>query len=262
MLTGARVRLRFLPAPPCSGVVFVRTDLRPQARIPAHVSQVTGTKRRTTLGSTPAQVSLVEHVLAALAGLRIDNCFVELDAPEPPGLDGSAQAFVEALLAAGVTEPVILQSGGATLALHPGDGQGLTVTYFLDYGAAAVIPRQVHTTHVAASDFLHELAGCRTFILESEAQELRRQGLGAQTTAADLLVFGAKGPIDNRLRFANEPARHKVLDLVGDLSLLGVDLCGHVVAYRSGHPLNVELARSLYARLPSSWGTATPRLAA
>src|SRR5262249_27429906 len=90
-----------------------------------------------------------------------------------------------------------------------------------------------------------------TFILESEAVELRRQGLGARTTAADLLVFGRRGPIDNTLRFANEPARHKVLDLVGDLSLLGVDLCGHVVAYRSGHPLNVELARVLYERMPA-----------
>src|SRR5207248_8694130 len=102
------------------------------------------------------------------------------------------------------------------------------------------------------------LAGCRTFILESEAAELRRQGLGARTTAADLLVFGSHGPIDDELRFANEPARHKVLDMVGDLSLLGVDLCGHVVAYRSGHPLNVELTRVLYERMAAFF----PRLRA
>ncbi len=93
------------------------------------------------------------------------------------------------------------------------------------------------------------MAGCRTFILESEAAELRRQGLGTRTTAADLLVFGPKGPIDNRLRYANEPARHKILDLLGDLSLFGHDLRGHVVAYRSGHPLNVELAGVLSRRL-------------
>src|SRR5262249_62232550 len=85
------------------------------------------------------------------------------------------------------------------------------------------------------------LACCRTFLLEAEAADLRAQGLGSRTTTADLLVFGPRGPIDNTLRFADEPARHKVLDLVGDLSLLGADLCGHVVAYRSGHPLNVEL---------------------
>src|SRR6202035_698393 len=105
---------------------------------------------------------------------------------------------------------------------------------------------QTYTQLITPEWFADEMAGCRTFLLESEADELRRQGLGARTTAADLLVFGRRGPIDNELRFANEPARHKVLDMIGDLSLLGVDLCGHVVAYRSGHPLNVELARRLY----------------
>ncbi|MBL8799694.1 MAG: UDP-3-O-acyl-N-acetylglucosamine deacetylase, partial [Planctomycetia bacterium] len=100
-LTSALVRIRFLPAAPDTGVVFVRTDLKPAVRIPATLDYVTGTERRTTLGEAPAQVELVEHALAALAGLRIDNCIVELNAPEPPGLDGSALAFVEALRKAG-----------------------------------------------------------------------------------------------------------------------------------------------------------------
>src|SRR5947209_8108439 len=100
-LTGAVVRLRFRPAAPETGLVFVRTDLRPAARVPARVDQVTGTQRRTVLGRGPAQIGLVEHVLAALAGLRIDNCVIELDAPEPPGLDGSARQFTDLLLAAG-----------------------------------------------------------------------------------------------------------------------------------------------------------------
>jgi UDP-3-O-acyl-N-acetylglucosamine deacetylase len=244
----------------------VRTDLRPRAHVPAHVDHVTGSQRRTTLGHAPAQVGLVEHVLAALAGLRIDNCQVELDAPEPPGLDGSARQFVEALLAAGIRtqperravwcvgEPVTLAAGGATLTLHPGAGPGLVVSYFLDYGPGSPIARQVHTQALTPGTFARDLAGCRTFILESEGEELRRQGLGARTTTADLLVFGPHGPVDNRLRYANEPARHKVLDLVGDLSLLGADLCGHVVAYRSGHPLNVQLVRTLRQRLPAQDG--------
>src|SRR5262245_51885242 len=146
-LTGAAVRARFLPAPPSSGVVFVRTDLSPPARIPAHVDQVTGTARRTTLGRPPAAVGLVEHVLAALAGLRIDNCVVELDGPEPPGLDGSARGFVDALVRAGVRQqaavrpawavdaPLVLAQNGATLALHPPAGDELRISYFLDYGA-------------------------------------------------------------------------------------------------------------------------------
>jgi UDP-3-O-acyl N-acetylglucosamine deacetylase len=262
-LTGAAVSLRFVPAPPSSGVVFVRVDLPCGPRIPAHVSHVTGTQRRTTLGDAPMQVSLVEHVLAALAGLGIDNCLVELNAPEPPGLDGSALGFAEALVSAGhvvqptrrsiwcVDEPLTVRAAGATLTLHPplDNEPGLTLSYFLDYGHGSPIARQLCTCQLRPGAFLSELAGSRTFLLQSEATAFLRQGLGARTTAKDLLVFGPRGPIGNRLRHANEPARHKVLDMIGDLSLLGADLCGHLVAYRSGHPLNVEMARSLHQRL-------------
>jgi UDP-3-O-[3-hydroxymyristoyl] N-acetylglucosamine deacetylase len=275
-LTGATVRLRFLPAPPSSGIVFVRTDLRPRFHLPAHIENVTGTQRRTTLGHPPAQVGLVEHVLAALAGLRIDNCQIELNAPEPPGMDGSARDFVTALLDAGirrqgvrrpilgVEESVVLSARGATLALHPpladfssteamtdaSADHALYLSYFLDYGLTSPIGRQVHTQAITPGAFAQELASCRTFILETETAELRRQGIGSRTKTTDLIVFGPHGPVDNNpLRYANEPARHKVLDLVGDLSLLGADVCGHVVAYRSGHPLNVELVRCLHQQL-------------
>jgi UDP-3-O-acyl N-acetylglucosamine deacetylase len=260
-LTGASVRLRFCPAPPSTGVVFVRTDLCPAVEIPARVHQVTATQRRTTLSYGHAQVSLVEHVLAALAGLRIDNCEVELDAPEPPGFDGSAQRFVDALRPVGVVlqaarravwcvdQPVVVAHGGATLTLHPAPRDELTITYLLDYGLSSPIGRQTHTERITPETFANELAGCRTFILESEVMELRRQGLGMRTTMADLLVFGERGPIDNHLRYGNEPARHKILDLVGDLTLFNHDLRGHLVAYRSGHQLNVELVRLLTREL-------------
>jgi UDP-3-O-acyl N-acetylglucosamine deacetylase len=256
-LTGAMVRLRFLPAPPSTGVVFVRTDLRPRVHVPARLDWVTGTQRRTTLGEPPAEVGLVEHVLAALAGLRIDNCYVELNAPEPPGLDGSARRFVDALCRARpvvqparreistVDAPVIVEQNGATLTFHPPEKDELRISYILDYGKKSPISWQMHTETMTPDCFVADVANCRTFILESEAVELRQQGLGSRTTAADLLVFGRDGPIDNELRFANEPARHKILDIVGDLSLLGCDLRGHVVAYRSGHPLNMELVRCL-----------------
>lgn len=267
-LSGTKVRLRFLPAPPSSGVVFVRSDLPGRPRLPAHVNQVTGTQRRTTLGRGDLQVSLVEHVLAALAGLRIDNCLVELDGGEPPGLDGSAMGFVRALVAAGlqqqparrgvwyVEKPVTVCSDGATLTLHPpreGSAE-LIMSYFLDYGRLSPIIRQVHSQPITPGSFIHSLAGCRTFLLEQEAKTLRSQGIGTEVTAADLLVFGPRGPIDNQLRFGNEPARHKILDMVGDLSLVGVDLCGHLVACRSGHPLNIELSRTLYTKLISALG--------
>jgi UDP-3-O-acyl N-acetylglucosamine deacetylase len=271
-LTGAVVRLRFVPAPADTGVVFVRTDLRPRALVPARIENVTGTQRRTTLGRPPAEVGLVEHVLSALAGLRVDNCHVELNAPEPPGLDGSARGFVEALRTAGVVlqparraawcvdQPVTVRHGGATLSLHPAAGPGLKMSYLLDYGPNSPIDRQTYTAVLTPERFAGDVAGSRTFLLEREALELRRQGLGTRTTTADLLVFGPRGPIDNRLRCANEPARHKVLDLVGDLSLLGEDLVGHVVAYRSGHPLNVALVQALRKSLEAS--RPAPRLAA
>jgi len=259
-LTGSNVHLRFLPAPADSGVVFVRTDLRTTPRIPATVRNVTGTQRRTTLGRAPAYVTLVEHVLAALGGLRIDNCFIELNAPEPPGLDGSARRFVEALVEAGpvlqsakrpiwtVTEQVTVSHAGATLTLHPTDDDVLRVSYLLDYGLGCPIGWQSHTQNVAPEGFITDVAGCRTFLLEDEANEFRRQGFGVRLSPADLLVFGPRGPIGNCLRFANEPARHKVLDIIGDLSLFGADLRGHIVAYRSGHPLNVDLVRELTSR--------------
>jgi UDP-3-O-[3-hydroxymyristoyl] N-acetylglucosamine deacetylase len=260
-LTGACVRVRFHPAPASTGVVFVRADLRPKVQIPASIDQVSGTQRRTTLGRPPAQVALVEHVLAALAGLRIDNCIVELNAPEPPGLDGSARQFVEILRNAGcalqaarrriygVDKPVLVSRPGATLAIYPLASEVLRVSYHLDYGRHSPIDRQLSTQAITPESFANEIASCRTFILDSETAELRRQGLGSRTTAADLLVFGKTGPIDNVLRFANEPARHKILDLLGDLSLFGHDIRGHIVAYRSGHPLNVELVRTLTMEL-------------
>jgi UDP-3-O-acyl-N-acetylglucosamine deacetylase len=144
-----------------------------------------------------------------------------------------------------VEAPVVVEHQGATLALHPADDDELTISYILDYGPHAPIMPQRHTEVITPATFAQELAGCRTFLLESEAVELRRQGLGARITERDLVLFGERGPIANKLRFANEPARHKILDIVGDLSLLGHDLRGHVVAYRSGHPLNVELGRAL-----------------
>jgi UDP-3-O-acyl N-acetylglucosamine deacetylase len=263
-LTGAAVRLRFQPAPPDTGLVFVRTDLKPPAVIAARLEQVTGTDRRTTLGRPPVQVGMVEHVLAALAGLRIDNCLIELDASEPPGLDGSAREYVQTLHRSGavlqsarrsawtVDAPVVVSQKGATLALHPAPGDGLKISYLLDYGIQSPIARQAHSQLLTPERFANDLACCRTFILEQDIVALKRQGLGPRTTLADLLVFGPRGPIHNRVRYGNEPARHKILDIVGDLSLLGQDVRGHLVAYRSGHQLNVALVQALSLQIDAA----------
>jgi UDP-3-O-[3-hydroxymyristoyl] N-acetylglucosamine deacetylase len=259
-VTGARVRVRFRPAPADTGLVFRRTDRPAAPPLPALAASVTDTRRRTTLGPAASGVTLVEHLLAALAGLRIDNCRIELDGPEPPGLDGSAAGFVAVIMKTGavvqtarravraVDAPVVVSAGGATVGIHPAEQPGLRVSYLLDYGAIGPIPRQTFTLDARPADFVHEVAQCRTFVTAAEADALRAQGIGRHLTTASLLVFGHRGPIDNRLRLADEPARHKVLDLIGDLALCGFDLAGHVVAYRSGHALNVALARELAAR--------------
>ncbi|HEV3437684.1 MAG TPA: UDP-3-O-acyl-N-acetylglucosamine deacetylase [Gemmata sp.] len=264
-ITGVRVRVRLYPATVNTGLVFCRTDDPTASKIPARTSFVTDTQRRTTLGSPPHGVTLVEHLLATLAGLRVDNCTIEINGPEPPGLDGSANGYVAAIVAAGVVEqpgrrpiwavsaPIAVSAGGATISLHPAtESTNLRMSYLLDYGMIGPIPRQSWTLDVRPDEFAREVAGCRTFVTHLEADALRAQGVGKHLTPADLLVFGSRGVIDNRLRFANEPARHKILDLIGDLALCGFDLAGHVVAYRSGHALNVELARRLTALAESS----------
>ncbi len=191
-VTGRHVRMRFRPAPVSTGVVFVRTDLGPHACIPACVEQVTGTARRTTLGQPPVHVSLVEHVLAALSGLRIDNCYVELDAPEPPGLDGSANKFVQVLVQAGtatqyerraiwtVDRPIFYAAPEATITIHPLDTPELRVTYLLDYGMDSPIPWQVCTQTITPGSFASNVATCRTFVTEKEALALRSQGIGSR----------------------------------------------------------------------------------
>jgi UDP-3-O-[3-hydroxymyristoyl] N-acetylglucosamine deacetylase len=274
LITGATVRMTLTPAAADRGIVFVRTDRPGSTPIPASTASVTDTRRRTTLGPAANGVTLVEHVLSALAGLRIDNCTVELDGPEPPGMDGSAWGFVRAVRSAGVelqsarrpirsvSAATVIVKDGATLAVYPAAGPELKLSYLLDYGPTGPIPRQSFTLTATPDDYVREVSGCRTFLLEQEVAALHAQGVGRHLTAADLLVFGPTGPIRNKLRYADEPARHKVLDLVGDLALCGFDLAGQVVAYRSGHALNVDLATRLVRAATTTATPARTRVAA
>jgi UDP-3-O-[3-hydroxymyristoyl] N-acetylglucosamine deacetylase/3-hydroxyacyl-[acyl-carrier-protein] dehydratase len=254
---GADVTLRFNPADAGTGVVFVRTDLPGRPAVPARTDMVVPSQRRTTIRRGAACVEMIEHVMAALAGLRIDNCEIHIDACECPGADGSSQVFVEALDRAGVAEQdrmrqalvmervVSVQDGNAILAAHPGVPEQLTLSYHLDYDHGSPIAPQSFCVCLTPESFRDELAASRTFVLESEAVALRAQGIGTRATAADLLIFGPEGVIGNQLRFSDECARHKMLDMVGDLGLLGFDLHGFIVAHRSGHQTNHALARRL-----------------
>ncbi|WP_152052248.1 UDP-3-O-acyl-N-acetylglucosamine deacetylase [Tautonia marina] len=258
-LLGSDVTVRFRPADADSGIQFVRVDLPDRPSVPALATYVEPRERRTALRRGEAVVELVEHVMAALAGLQIDNCTVELDAPETPGMDGSSLAFARALATAGAIEqdrprqvlvidrPVSVRDGKASVAAYPGEPDRLVLSYQLDYGNGSPIPAQAYFAEPSPERFLREIAPARTFLLAAEAEALRASGIGSRTSEADLLIFGSDGLIGNSLRFPDECARHKLLDVMGDLALIGKDLVGHVVAHRSGHSLNVELARALLA---------------
>ncbi len=265
-LGGRDVRVEFRPAEAGSGIVFVRTDLEGTPSVPAHVRFTVPRQRRTTLERGLAIVEMVEHVMAALAGLRVDNCVVRVDGPETPGCDGSSLAFAEALLEASIVEQsaprntlvidraITVRDGDAILTAHPGaDNDRLVLSYHLDYGADSPIPRQSQFVDVTPESFRSELAPSRTFLLQGEADALRKAGIGSRTSERDLLIFGPSGVVGNELRFRDECVRHKILDLLGDLALVGMmDLAGHVVAHRSGHSLNATLAKKLLEAIPQA----------
>lgn len=255
--SGKDVRVELRPAPIDSGLQFVRSDIAPHVRIAADARNRLEAPRRTTLATGNAQVEMVEHILAALYGLQIDNCEIWVDQPEMPGGDGSSLAIVEAIDAAGIaqqdapckrlviSEVTRVGDDESWVEARPHKHAGLSIRYRLDYGPECPIGRETIDLKVSPKTFRTELASARTFLLEEEAEWLRSRGLGTRVTNQDLLVFGKTGLIDNTLRFENECVRHKALDLVGDLALAGCELVGHVIAHRSGHRLNAELVRMI-----------------
>jgi UDP-3-O-[3-hydroxymyristoyl] N-acetylglucosamine deacetylase/3-hydroxyacyl-[acyl-carrier-protein] dehydratase len=269
---GSDVTVRFRPAECGIGVVFERTDLPGRPRVPARIDRVVPSARRTTIRQGDATVEMTEHVMAALAGMHVDNCVVEIDAAECPGCDGSSRAFVEAFEQVGFVEQdrmrdvlvlessVVIREGDATLVANPGPKGELTLAYHLDYGPDAPIHPHSFCTGLSPQTFKDQIAPSRTFVTEDEAHSLRAAGIGLRATAADLLIFGRAGLIGNSLRYHDECARHKVLDLLGDLALLGFDLEGLILAKRSGHQTNHALARRLFEQcIPGTTGcTMTP----
>ncbi|WP_437204067.1 UDP-3-O-acyl-N-acetylglucosamine deacetylase [Planctomicrobium sp. SH664] len=252
---GQDVDLVFCPAAVDTGIVFERVDLKPSVRIPAWIEYVVPQSRCTMISHQGATVSVIEHVMAALAGLQIDNCLVRLNAPEPPGCDGSSWAFVEALQSAGIVQqaawrPVIeieetlcfTENAQVGIAAQPSRSGELEIGFLLDYGPGP-IGRQSLKLSITPETFVAELARCRTFALEREVQQLQSQGIALRSTTSNALVFGDQGLIANSLRFADECVRHKMLDCVGDFALLGCDIRGRFAAERSGHRHSHEIIR-------------------
>lgn len=259
--TGVETTMELRPAEPGTGIVFVRSDLEGEPEVPASSAYLKTRERRTCLHHGQAEVFTVEHLLATLWAMRVDNCEVRIDREEAPGMDGSAQDYVRAIREAGcvdqratrstfrVTEPIYVRDGASSLvALPPDEGRGLHLDYHLDYPDGVGLlsrSRQTVSFELTPESFEREVANARTFVFEHEVEPLRAAGLGKGANYTNTLVLGPAGVKENTLRAEDEPARHKVLDLIGDLSIVGIDLEAHVIATRSGHALNMRLVQAL-----------------
>ncbi len=261
--SGESCTVTFRPAPPDSGIVFVRVDLPGEPVIPSHPDHLCQRMRRTALAVGDVEVHTCEHFLSAAYGLGIDNLRVELDKVEFPGLDGSARDFVELLRGAGiveqgverqvfeVTEPVSVSDGRTSLIALPWKG-GLKITYTLDDHGGALGGAQVVEVELTEQGFAEHIAPARTFCLKKEVEMLRAAGLGKGANYENTCVYDGTQVVGTTLRFPDEAARHKVLDLVGDLAHGRRRLHAHIIAVRSGHRENMLLVQELNRRIAAA----------
>lgn len=256
LFTGCKTTIKFIPAPEGYGIVFRRVDLKSRPDLPAVVENVRGTPRCTILGDEQVSIQTVEHLLSALKAFEIDNLLIEIDGPEVPSCDGSAMPFVQMIEDAGVEvqtqtrkfarlkQPIFWSSGDVHLIALP--SEDFKVSYTLNYPNSKLLGAQFYTLTVSSRSFKEEIAPARTFSLYEEIVPLIEKGnikggsLENAVIIKDDAVLNPEG-----LRFQDEMVRHKILDLIGDLSLVGTSFAAHVIALRSGHFSNTSLAREI-----------------
>jgi UDP-3-O-[3-hydroxymyristoyl] N-acetylglucosamine deacetylase/3-hydroxyacyl-[acyl-carrier-protein] dehydratase len=249
--------LTFRPAQVDSGINFIRIDLPDKPVIKASIDSVLAfsrSPRRTSVGSGAAEVQTIEHLMAALAGSGIDNLIIEIDNCEVPGMDGSSQNFLELFQNAGIKEqekerkiyalrePIFVEEDGSSIIALPDND--FRISYTLEYNHP-MLPTEYLELGVTPEVFKQDIAGARTFCLESEASDLQNQGLGRGANYENTLVVGKEGVIKNKLRYPDEFVRHKILDLLGDLYLVGSPIRARIIALKSGHSLNLKLAKKI-----------------
>jgi UDP-3-O-[3-hydroxymyristoyl] N-acetylglucosamine deacetylase len=252
--SGHPVRAHFRPAPEGHGIVFVRLD-HDGAEIPARLSSAATFDYATTLSAAGVSIGTVEHALSAAAGEGLDNCRIEVEGPEMPILDGSAMPFVRLFHAAGferldvavqplqLARAVEVSRGDRTLQYFP-DPTGLTVSYEIDF-PHPVVGRQQLTVAIRPEEYSSRIAPARTFGFARDVEAMRRRGLARGGSLHNAVVLDETGIASGPLRFRDEFVRHKILDLVGDLALLGRPLRGRIHARKAGHSLHIEFARAL-----------------
>lgn len=251
------VHMVMRPAPANTGIVFIRTDLPGQPSVRAHLSNVTNTMRATTLEDGEAKVFTVEHVLSALNGLQVDNCIVEMDSAEPPVADGSSLTFVKLIQKAGIQtlheqrqEIVIqkqhlIQEEDKFIAVIPYDGFRITFTSINPHPLLGV---QFFDAEITPDTYVKDVAFARTIAFTEELEMIRKLGLGKGGNLENTIVYD-KTICLSKLRSADELVRHKVLDVIGDISLLGKPLKGHIIAVKSSHKLNNLLTHDIFKEI-------------
>lgn len=255
--TGEVVNMRFCPAKEGTGIVFKRVDLASQPVIPATIEYVCDTLRCTSIGIGKAKIHTIEHVMAALAAYQIDNLSIELNNIEPPVGNGSSDIFVEMIENAGIAEqeaplpivkleqPIYWSEGDIHIAAIPFDG--FKISYTLNYPDSALLKAQFHSLVVSQESFKKEIAPCRTFSRYEEISVLLDKGLikggslDNSVVIQDDVAFSKNG-----LFYPDEMVRHKILDMIGDLSLVGIKFHGHIMSIRSGHSSNFSFAKKIY----------------
>jgi UDP-3-O-[3-hydroxymyristoyl] N-acetylglucosamine deacetylase len=248
--SGKRVSLSIRPAPAGAGIRFRRADLG-GLEVPATVQHVGGINYATGLSRDAVHIDTVEHLLSALVSLGIDNVLVELNSPEVPIMDGSAAPFVYLIHEAGVKtqsgarkylkvlRPITMTRGDKRIALYPSDH--FKVTYSIAYDHP-LLRHQSRTIRLSEDTFVDEIAPARTFTFLKEVEMLRQQGLALGGSLENAIVVGDTGILNNALRFDDEFVRHKILDVIGDMALVGHPIIGHLVAHRGGHALHTAFA--------------------
>jgi len=266
--TGARVDLNLRPAPPDTGIVFQRIDLAQPVTIPAHAKNVGDTRLSSSLEKDGVKISTVEHLMSALAGLGIDNLFVDVSGPEIPIMDGSAGPFVFLLQSAGVEEqsarkrylrikePVEVRRDDKWARFEPFRGFKLDFTIDFPHPVFGVESRQV-VIDFAQHSYTKEVSRARTFAFMEDVEAMREAGLALGGSLQNAIVLDETRVLNSEgLRYDNEFVKHKVLDAIGDLYLLGHPLIGTYAAFKSGHALNNAVSRALLAR-PEAWELVT-----